>query len=147
MRNSNRKCKALNLHHKKKRKIWNVVDRTSLKTMSIPQNTTKRELCRNAHNAGTRRERLKSALYLRLKIRKRLFFEKKTWNFWIFFQKMSHSAKKCKRGDPLGFIKIYSVANYQKTQKGDSFETLKNFRYKVSQCWKKIEPFSLVRFL
>ena len=28
----------------------------------------------------------------------------------FFFQKMSHSAKKCKRVDPLGFINIYSVA-------------------------------------
>ena len=45
---------------------------------------------------------------------------------------MSHSAEKCKRGDPLGFINIYSVAKYQiqkyQTRKGDSFETLKNFR-------------------
>ena len=43
---------------------------------------------------------------------------------------MSHSAEKCKRGDPLGFINIYSVAKYQKTRKGDSFETLKDFRKK-----------------
>ena len=28
----------------------------------------------------------------------------------------------------MGFINIYSVAKYQKTRKGDSFETLKNFR-------------------
>ena len=35
----------------------------------------------------------------------------------FFFQKMSHSAEKCKRRDPLGFINIYSVAKYQKTQK------------------------------
>ena len=27
---------------------------------------------------------------------------------------MSHSAEKCKRGDHLGFINIYSVAKYQK---------------------------------
>ena len=40
---------------------------------------------------------------------------------------MSHSAEKCKRGDPLGFINIYSVAKYQKTRKRDSFDTLKNF--------------------
>ena len=52
---------------------------------------------------------------------------------------MSHSAEKCKRGDPLGFINIYSVAIYQKTRKGDSFQTLKNFRKKVAQCRKKIE--------
>ena len=33
---------------------------------------------------------------------------------------MSDSAEKCKRGDPLDFINIYSVAKYQKTRKGDS---------------------------
>ena len=27
----------------------------------------------------------------------------------------------CKKGDPLGFINIYSVAKYQKTRKGDIF--------------------------
>ena len=43
---------------------------------------------------------------------------------------MSHNAEKCKKGGPLGFINIYSVAKYQKTRKGDSFETLKNFRKK-----------------
>ena len=41
---------------------------------------------------------------------------------------MTHSAKKCKRGDPLGFINKYSVAKYQKTRKGDSFETLNQSR-------------------
>ena len=58
---------------------------------------------------------------------------------------MSHSAEKCKRGDPLGFINMYSGAKYQKTRKGDSFETLKHFR-KESHNAEKIEPFSLVRF-
>ena len=76
----------------------------------------------------TRRERLKSALYLRLKKRKKNF--KKIFFEYFFFQKMSHSAEKCKRGDPLGFINIYSVPKYQKTRKGDSFDTLKTF-------WKK----------
>ena len=52
---------------------------------------------------------------------------------------MSHIAEKCKRGDPLGFINIYSVAKYQKTRKGDSFETSKKFRKKVAQCRKKME--------
>ena len=52
---------------------------------------------------------------------------------------MSHSAEKCKRGDPLGFINIYSVAKYQKTRKGDSFETLKKFR-KKSYNAEKIAP-------
>ena len=53
---------------------------------------------------------------------------------------MSLSAEKCKKGDPLGFINIYSVAKYQKTRKGDSFETLKNFRKQVAQCRKKSNP-------
>ena len=51
---------------------------------------------------------------------------------------MLHSGEKCKKGDPLGFINIYSVAKYQKTRKGDSFETLKNFR-KKSHNAEKIE--------
>ena len=50
---------------------------------------------------------------------------------------MSHSAEKCKKGEPLGFINIYSVAKYQKTRKGDSFETLKKFSKQVAQCRKK----------
>ena len=86
----------------------------------------------------TRRERLKSALYLRLKKRKRLFLKKKLEIFeFFFFQKPSHSAEKCKRGDPLGFINIYSVAKYEKTRRGDPFETLKIFSKKVAQCRKK----------
>ena len=79
-------------------------------------------------------------------MRKGLFLKKNVKFLIFFFQKMSHSAEKCKRGDPLGFINIYSVAKYRKTRKGDSFETLKNFRKKVAQCRKKIEPFRLVRF-
>ena len=51
---------------------------------------------------------------------------------------MSHSAEICKRGEPLCFINIYSVAKYQKNRKGDSFETLKNFR-KKSHSAEKIE--------
>ena len=51
---------------------------------------------------------------------------------------MSHSAKKCERGDPLNFINIYYVAKYQKTRKRDSFETLMNFQ-KRSTMPKKIE--------
>ena len=42
---------------------------------------------------------------------------------------MSHSAEKCKRGT-LWALLTYFVAKYQKTRKGDSFETLKNFRKK-----------------
>ena len=44
-----------------------------------------------------------------------------------------------KRGDPLGFINIHSVAKYQKTRRGDSFETLENFRKKFRTVSKKIE--------
>ena len=36
----------------------------------------------------------------------------------------------------MGFINIYSVAKYQKTRKGDSFETLKNFRKKSHNAEK-----------
>ena len=39
----------------------------------------------------------------------------------------------------MGFINIYSVAKYQKTRKGYSFETLKNFRKKSHNAEKKIE--------
>ena len=47
----------------------------------------------------TRRERLKSALYLRLKKRKTFFLEKNLkFSKKKFFRKMSHSAEKCKRG-------------------------------------------------
>ena len=44
-----------------------------------------------------------------------------------------------KRGDPLGFINIHSVAKYQKTRRGDSFETLKIFEKNFAQCRKRIE--------
>ena len=55
------------------------------------------------------------------------------------FRKSRIVPKNVKRGDPLGFINIYSVAKYQKPRKGDSFETIKNFEKKVAQCRKKIE--------
>ena len=57
------------------------------------------------------------------------FFMKKT-------SKTSHSAEKWK-GGPLGFINILSVAKYQNTRRGDSFETLKNFRKKSHSAEKK----------
>ena len=49
-----------------------------------------------------------------------------------------------KKGDPLGFINIHSVAKYQKTRRGDSFETLKNFRKIFRTVLKKIERGPLV---
>ena len=98
----------------------------------------------------TRRERLKSAPYLRLKKRKTLFFGKKIEIFEKknFFQKKSHSAEKCKRGDPSGFINKHSVAKYQKTQRGDPLGTLKNFRKSrtVPKKNPKGGPFGHVRF-
>ena len=48
------------------------------------------------------------------------------------FRKKSHSAEKCRRGDPLGLINIHSVAKYEKTRRADPFETLKNFSEKKS---------------
>ena len=66
------------------------------------------------------------------------FFEKKLEIFELFFfQKPSHSPEKCEKGDPLGFINIYSVAKYEKTRRGYPFETLKIFRIKIAQCQKK----------
>ena len=45
-----------------------------------------------------------------------------------------------KRGDPLGFINIFSVAKYQKIRRGDSFEKLKIFEKKIRTVpEKKIE--------
>ena len=46
--------------------------------------------------------------------------------FLIFFRKMSHSAKKCKRGDRFGFINIHSVAKFPKTRRRP-FGDIKNF--------------------
>ena len=66
-------------------------------------------------------------------------FLKKFKKLEIFDAKMSHNAEKCKRGDTLGLINIYSVAKYQKTRKGDSFETLKNFRKKSHSAEKKLK--------
>ena len=65
--------------------------------------------------------------------KKIVFFLNKT----SFFRKMSHSAEKVK-GGPLGFVNIHSVAKYQKTRRGDSFETSKIFR-KKSHSAEKIE--------
>ena len=55
----------------------------------------------------TRRERLKSALYLRLKKRKTVFFGKKLAIFEKKIEKCRTVPKKIKRGDPLasaGFV-------------------------------------------
>ena len=56
---------------------------------------------------------------------------------------MSHSAEKCKRGT-LWALLTYSVAKYQKTRKGDSFETLKVFQKKSHNVEKKSKGDPLV---
>ena len=45
-----------------------------------------------------------------------------------------------------GFINIYSVAKYQKTRKGDSFETLKIFEKSrtIPKKNQKGDPFALI---
>ena len=51
---------------------------------------------------------------------------------------MSDSAEKCKRGDPLGFINIHSVAKYRKIRRGNLSRDLKIFG-KSRTVPKKIE--------
>ena len=54
---------------------------------------------------------------------------------FFFFRKVSHSAEKCERGDPFGFINIHSVAKYKKNSKGDTLRT--HFRKKSRTVPKK----------
>ena len=75
----------------------------------------------------TRRECLKSALYLRLKMRK-TFFWKKNLNFLNLFRKMSHSAEKCKRGTLWDLLTYIQLQNMKK---------LEEISKKVAQCRKK----------
>ena len=48
------------------------------------------------------------------------------------------------KGGTLWALLTYSVAKYQKTRKGDSFETLKIFQKKSHNVEKKIESDPLV---
>ena len=58
-------------------------------------------------------------------------FRKKTKNENF---EQSHSAENSeKRGDPLGFFNILSVAKYQKIERRTPWGHLKNFEKKVSQ--------------
>ena len=52
--------------------------------------------------------------------------------------KECHRAEKCKRGDPLGFLKRQFVSKFQKKE-GGPFGDIKKFSKKVPQCRKKIE--------
>ena len=73
----------------------------------------------------TRRERLKSALYLRLK--KRIFFSKKNLKFSKkkFLRKMSHSALKNQKGDPLASDGFVDYVKKVQNERGDPLETKK----------------------
>ena len=51
---------------------------------------------------------------------------------------MSHSAEKCRRGTLWALLTYILLQNLKKTRKGDSSETLKNFR-KKSHNAEKIE--------
>ena len=68
----------------------------------------------------TRRERLRSPLYLRLK---------KGKTFW----KKNLKFEKCKRGALLDLITYIQLENIKKLQ-GGPFEILKKFAKKVAQC-------------
>ena len=47
----------------------------------------------------------------------------------FFFQKMSHSAEKCKKGTLWALLTYILLQNIKKnSKKGDSFETLKKFQ-------------------
>ena len=95
----------------------------------------------------TRRERLKSALYLRLKKRKRLFF-KNLEIFDFFFKKCRIVPKNVKGGTLWALLTYILLQNNKKTRKGDSFETLNNFQKSRTMPKKNLKggPFSLVRF-
>ena len=110
------------------------VFRTSLVIVFIFRGTPATHALPLADTRGTktRRERLKSALYLRLKNRK-TFFRKK-----ISFGKCRTVPKNVKRGSFLIYKHAF-CSKITKNSKGDPLGTLKKFRNKVSQCRKKIE--------
>ena len=85
------------------------------------------ELC-GLTKKETRRERLKSALFLRLKKRKTFFLEKNLKFLNIFLSK----------NDPLGFINIHSVAKFKKLE-GGTLWGHKNVSQKRSSVPKKIQ--------
>ena len=72
-----------------------------------------------SHVVPTRRERLKSALYLRLKKGKAQSFEN------------------CERVDPFGFLKIQFVAKYLKKIEGGPFGDIKKRHQKIRKIFLK----------
>ena len=73
-----------------------------------------------------------SALYLRLKMRKTFFLEKKN------FREMSHSAEKCKRGTLMDVIAYILLQNIKKLE-GGPFGHIKKFLKKSRAVPKKIQ--------
>ena len=67
--------------------------------------------------AITRRERLKSALYPRLKKRKRLFF-KKNLKFLVFFRKCRIVRKNVKGGTSWAYLTYILLQNIKKLERG-----------------------------
>ena len=74
----------------------------------------------------TRRERLKSALYLRLK-KRRLFLKRKLKIFELFSFRKCRMVPKNVKGGPFGLYYHVFCCKTSKNSKGDSFDTLKKF--------------------
>ena len=81
----------------------------------------------------TRRERLKSALYIRLKKRKRLFLKKKFEIFEVFSFRKFRIVPKIVKGGPFG---IFCCKISKKLERG-TLLNIKKFSKKVAQCRKK----------
>ena len=97
----------------------------------------------------TKRERLKSALYLKSsKSAKHFFLEKKLEIFFnvFFFRKMSHSAEKCKRGtllDLLTYILLQNI-NAKKIERGDPLVSSGFVGYVKIVKNERRDPFALI---
>ena len=86
----------------------------------------------------TRRERLKWALYLRLKKRKRLFLKKKLEIFDFFSFRNRRIVPKNVKGGTLWALLTYILLQNMKKLEGGPFWDIKNFFEKeVAQCRKK----------
>ena len=94
-------------------------------------------ISRKSHFARTRRDRLKSTLYLRLKKRKIFFLEKN--EFSKFFLSENVAVQKNVKGGPFLSYKHAFCSKITKNSKGDPLGTIKKFRKKVAQCRKKLD--------
>ena len=85
-----------------------------------PCNSIKRfDLCRFDQKNSTY---LQPPNWRQQKLSKKLKIEKKTSDFFFEISGKSHSAKKCRRGTLWDFLKIHSVAKYQKLIRGTKLE-------------------------